>query len=72
MPQKCKDLDIERHNLWYLVGLIATDGCLSKDGRHIDITSTDYQFLQDLKNSFSISNNIGIKYNTTKQKAFHI
>ncbi len=27
--------------LWYLVGLITADGCLSPDGRHIDITAND-------------------------------
>ncbi|MEK6897334.1 MAG: LAGLIDADG family homing endonuclease [Nanoarchaeota archaeon] len=31
----------------YVVGLITTDGCLSKDGRHIDFTSKD---LEQVKN----------------------
>jgi LAGLIDADG-like domain len=33
-------------NLAYVVGLIASDGCLSGDGRHIDITSTDVVLLK--------------------------
>ena len=72
MPNKRKELKIEDSNLWYLVGLITSDGCLSKDGRHIDITSKDYEFLQDIRNSFGISNKIGAKYNSIKQKSFHI
>lgn len=36
-------------DLWYLVGLIASDGCLSSDGRHIDITSADRDFLESIR-----------------------
>jgi hypothetical protein len=32
-------------NIAYAVGLIATDGSLSKDGRHISFTSKDYNLL---------------------------
>lgn len=72
MPQKRKDLKIEGANLWYLVGLIATDGCLCSDGRHIDITSKDFQFLQAIKDTAGIKNRIGTKYNGKNQKCFHI
>ena len=72
MPNKRKELKIEGANLWYLVGLITTDGCLSSDGRHIDITSKDYEFLQGIKNLIGIENKIGIKYGSKKQKAFRI
>jgi intein/homing endonuclease len=72
MPHKRKDLKIEGPNLWYLIGLITSDGCLSKDGRHIDITSSDYQFLRGIKNLIGIGNKIGIKYGYKKQKAFRI
>lgn len=34
-------------NFAYAIGLLVTDGCLSKDGRHIDFTSKD---LQQIKN----------------------
>jgi len=61
MPQKRIDLKIEGSNLWYLVGLITSDGCLSSDGRHIDITSKDYEFLKKLKDSLGIINKIGVK-----------
>jgi len=61
MPQKRKELKIEGANLWYLIGLITTDGCLSSDGRHINITSKDYGFLNNLKDKLSFSNKIGVK-----------
>ena len=72
MPHKRKDLKIKGPNLWYLVGLITSDGCLSSDGRHIDITSKDYKFLQEIKSSLRIGTKIGDKYNSKKQKMFHI
>ncbi len=72
MPQKRKELKIKGANLWYLVGLITSDGCLSSDGRHIDITSHDCAFLEKLKDAFGISNKIGLKYNALKQESFHI
>ena len=45
-------LIIESPNIWYLVGLIASDGYLSSDGRHIDITSIDYEFLKGVRDLF--------------------
>jgi intein/homing endonuclease len=55
-----------------LVGLITTDGCLSSDGRHIDITSNNYEFLEGIKNLTGLSNKIGVKYGAKKKKAFRI
>lgn len=72
MPHKRKELKIEGSNLWYLVGLITSDGNLSSDGRHIDITAKDYEFLQEIKNLMGVENKIGAKYNSKKQKSFHI
>lgn len=72
MPNKRKTLNISGSNLWYLVGLIATDGCLSSDGRHIDITSKDREFLSLLKNSTGITNEIGSKYGLNKKISFRI
>lgn len=50
-------------DLWYLVGLITADGCLSSDGRHTDITAKDKDFLQELGARLKISNAIGQKKN---------
>ena len=52
---------IRPNDLWYLVGLVTTDGCLSKDERHIIITSKNLEFLRDLKNRLKINNIIGRK-----------
>lgn len=48
-------------NLAYCVGLIATDGCLYNDGRHIDFTSADIQLVKLFKDLLQLSNRIGYK-----------
>src|ERR1700691_6081621 len=40
---------VKPKDLWYTVGLIATDGNLSKDGRHVNITSKDGELLNGIK-----------------------
>jgi hypothetical protein len=72
MPHKRKELKIKGPNLWYLVGLIASDGCLSSDGRHIEVTSSDNEFLKTLKVSLGLSNKVSVKYGNNKQRAFRI
>jgi hypothetical protein len=52
-------------NLAYIVGLIATDGCLSKDGRHIDFTSKDLDQIKNFKRILKLKNKIGIKNSGT-------
>lgn len=47
--------------LAYAVGLLATDGCLSPDGRHIDFTSQDIALIETLKDCLGIQNRIGWK-----------
>lgn len=49
------------HNLAYAIGLITTDGCLSKDGRHIDFTSKDQDLINTFKRCLRLNNKIGIK-----------
>lgn len=44
-------------DLWYFIGLMATDGNLSKDGRHIEITSKNKSHLIAVKNSLGLENN---------------
>lgn len=48
-------------NLAYAVGLITTDGCLAKDGRHIDLTSKDIEQIKTFKRMLKLSNKIGLK-----------
>lgn len=45
----------------YVVGLITTDGCLSKDNRHLDFTSKDIQLLKTFKNILGLKVKIGYK-----------
>jgi len=46
------------HNFAYGVGLIATDGCLSSDKRHIEFCSKDLEQIINFKKSFCIKNKI--------------
>jgi hypothetical protein len=72
MPHKRKDLNITGPNLWYLVGLITSDGNLSKDGRHVDITANDIQYLSMLKEALGLSNKIGDKHGSGGRISHHI
>lgn len=46
------------HNFAYIIGVIATDGNLSSDLRHIIITSKDYEMVTTCKNSLGLTNKI--------------
>ena len=48
-------------NLAYCVGLLATDGCLYNDGRHISFVSADIQLVELFKNLLKLSNRISYK-----------
>lgn len=58
----------------YVIGLIATDGNLSKDGRHITFTSKDKQLAEIFVKSLGIKNKIGMKASgiTKEKKYFNI
>ena len=45
----------------YAIGLLAADGCVSKDGRHINFTSKDYQLIEIFKKSLNIENIVSKK-----------
>jgi hypothetical protein len=47
--------------LAYTIGIISTDGNLSPDGRHINITSKDSQLLETIKSIMNLKNKIGRK-----------
>ncbi|HSX19268.1 MAG TPA: LAGLIDADG family homing endonuclease [Candidatus Saccharimonadales bacterium] len=48
-------------DLAYVVGLIASDGCLSKDGRHIDFTSKDLDQVETFARILNLKNKIALK-----------
>ncbi|CAN5702984.1 hypothetical protein BH11PAT2_BH11PAT2_05670 [soil metagenome] len=48
-------------NLAYVIGLIASDGNLSPDGRHISLTSKDYEIVSTAKSILGLKSTIGRK-----------
>ena len=61
-------VDRDRNFVWspelaYAVGLIATDGNLSPDGRHITVTSKDRDLLETLRDCLSITTSITASFN---------
>lgn len=73
--QKNKDYKVKwSPELAYVVGLIATDGSLSIDRRHISITSNDTQLLDTAKKCLKINNRITPKSSgfTGKKTCHHI
>lgn len=59
---------LKPQDLWYVVGYIATDGYLSSDGRHINITSKDRGHLYSIRNSLALKNKIGRKTRTNGEE----
>ncbi len=57
-------------NLAYAVGLIATDGNLSSDGRHIDLTSKDIEQLQNFEKCLDIEVKISLKTSGYSDKKY--
>jgi len=60
-------------DLAYIVGLITSDGCLSKDGRHLDFTSKDKDLLETFKTILNLK--VKISYKTsgyTKKKCSYL
>ena len=49
--------------LAYCIGLIVTDGSLSKTGRHVSFTSKDKQLIELYKKLLCLDNKIGRKGN---------
>ena|SRR3989344_6792532 len=54
-------------NFAYILGVIATDGNLSSDLRHICITSKDYEMVSNCKTYLQLQNKIGKKARGTSQ-----
>ncbi len=57
----------------YVIGVIATDGNLSKDLRHLTITSKDYEMVINCKKCLGIDNKIGMGVRgTSKEKKYYV
>ncbi len=60
-------------NFAYAIGLLTTDGNLSSDGRHFDLTSQDKEQIENFRTCLNLKNKIGQKTSgQTKRKAFRI
>ncbi len=70
-PKKIVD-ETWRPNLAYAIGLLATDGCLAKDGLLIDLTSKDREQLENFSKCLGIKFNIGTKKNSTGDECLRI
>lgn len=55
-------------NFAYALGLLASDGCLSKDGRHIDLTSKDTEQLENYMRALNIDVTITSKRSAAGKK----
>ena len=67
----------KRYYIWspkiaYSVGLIASDGCLSKDGRHVDLNSIEIEQLQNFSKAIGRSLSIRPKQNNSQRPAYQI
>lgn len=58
-------------DLAYAVGLITTDGSLSIDERHINLTSKDLDQIQNFIEILGLTNKIGIKSNGHSEKRYY-
>jgi hypothetical protein len=57
----------------YAVGLIATDGCLYKDDRHINLTSKDREQISNFQKALRITCNVGMKARSKeKEKKYFV
>jgi len=60
-------------NFAYAIGLIATDGCLSKDGRHITFVSKEKEQISNFKSCLGLTVKTGITTSGYKDnKAFRV
>ncbi|MES2930519.1 MAG: hypothetical protein V4665_01930 [Patescibacteria group bacterium] len=72
-PKPKKIIDVTwRSNLAYAIGLLATDGCLSKDGLLIDLTSKDTEQLLNFSKCLGIYLPISRKWNSTGDECSRI
>lgn len=58
--------------LAYACGLMATDGCLYSDGRHLSLTSVDRDQLETFKKCLELKNKIAFKSNGSGQLGLHV
>ena len=60
------------HSIAYSVGLMTSDGCLSRDGRHLDLTSVDIEQLENFSKALGRTFVISDKTNTSNTPAYRV
>jgi hypothetical protein len=60
-------LDSSQREWWYLAGLVATDGCLSKSRRHVTLVAKDRGFLEMIRARCRITNKVCEHFNSRGQ-----
>ena len=69
-PQ-CKVMIRWSSDFAYPIGLLTTDGSLSKDGRHVCFTSKDIELIENFKNALNVKCNVGLKSSgSSKEKKY--
>lgn len=58
-------------NFAYAVGLFAADGCLSKDGRHLDFTSKDKAQVLLFKKCLGLTSKVSPKFSGSGNLSYH-
>jgi hypothetical protein len=56
----------------YAIGVIATDGNLSSDGRHLSVTSQDQDLLETIRSCLGLTNAITPTFNSAGQRYFRV
>ena len=56
-------------DVWYFAGVVAADGCLHRDGRHLDVTSKDREWLVELARDLGFTNRVTRK---GRSNAWHV
>ena len=70
--QKNKDYVVKwSHGFTYAIGLLTTDGNLSKDGRHFDFTSKDIQLIRTFKVCLNLDCKISTKTNGHSDRKYY-
>ncbi len=55
----------------YAIGLLVADGCLSKDGRHMSLTSIDKEQILTFKSCLALTTKVARKFSGSGSMAYH-
>jgi hypothetical protein len=65
-------LDSSRREWWYLAGLIASDGCLIRNGRNVVLVAKDRDFLEMLRSRCGLKNAVREHWNGRGALSHHV